>query len=1177
MKIRFLIVLAIGVHYLNINAQNNLSGTINVYTAVLSIEECSAAIQVSDASLFEIGKAVLLIQMQGAQINASNNPNYGDITDIGSAGLFEKAVIASIDDNNIFLENTLINTYNPTDKIQLISIPVYEDAVVTNTLSCQPWNGTTGGVLVFEVENTLTMEAEIDISGTGFRGGSADIIQENDCFFAFNHSNYAYEEGNWRGASKGEGIAIPVPNQEVGRGALANAGGGGNDHNSGGGGGGHLTNGGKGGNNDEPSNFGCDGLFPGEGGKGIAENDARLFMGGGGGAGHENNNVATAGGNGGGILIMKANTLTSQNFRIRSNGETPPAGGGDGAGGGGAGGSLLLDLQTVTDNLILEAKGGNGGDTDNNNADRCFGPGGGGSGGRIIVPDLIPNANDLAGGTPGLSLNSSVNGCPNGPNGGQSGQSGIIQNDPIVPMSDTPIGMPNIIDQPLSINACEGEEISITVAVEGSELNFQWQIDEGSGFNDINEIAPYSGVNSNTLTISNLPANLDNVSYQLVITSACFPTIISGQIPLAVNSLPTADFEFTITDLTVNFTNTSIGGTSFSWDFDGAGNGDDSDPNPVYIYDMAGTYMVSLAVTNSCGTTTITQTVNLTTATISALFQAAPLNGCAPLLVNFENLSSDNATDFEWSFPGGIPATSNDFSPQVTYNNSGIFSATLIAANETTQDTFILSNAITVETAPIADFNFDINDLTVSFQNNSTGGTNVFWDFGDTNSSITESPTHTYDEPGVYLVSLLVENDCGEDMISISLIVGDAPQADFTAAPQTGCAPLSVTYSNLSTGLYDNINWTFPGGTPSTSIEENPVVTYLDPGQFDVTLSINGPLGSNNNTVANFIAVQTTPTASFSFDTNGNTVTFQNTSIGGTQFNWNFGDDTSSDMESPMHTYENNGTYEVILTVENECGSSSFSSEIIIGDFPQAAFTLSNTSGCEPHLVQFQNSSTGQYEGLEWSFPGGNPAFSTDENPSVIYNSPGEYDVSLTIFSSLGDNTTSSEALILVFPFPTSDFEFSIDGNTVSFQNTSLDANIFSWNFGDGFTSDEVNPVHTFATNGLYTVTLNAGNPFCGTSISYDILINVSATNDLALLDWLSIYPNPFSSHIQVDVQGFLKEPIALKVYSSTGQLLHLEELSQTQTIDLGNLPSGLYGFVVEHAGNSWYQIMVKP
>ena len=241
-----------------LSAQEMISGIINEYTAVTAIGDCNNSVTVSNPNDFGIGNQVIIIQIKGAEINSNDNADFGKITSFGNAGKYEKAVISAINGNEIEFEGTFVNEYTPSGKVQLVSMPVYENVEVIGELTAMPWNGTIGGILAFESTGTLTISENITVVGLGFRGGISETISPNNCSWLLNQNNYFYDANNWRGAQKGEGIAEFIVGKEAGRGPQANGGGGGNDHNSGGGGGSNVSGGGQGGENDEPSTFGCD-------------------------------------------------------------------------------------------------------------------------------------------------------------------------------------------------------------------------------------------------------------------------------------------------------------------------------------------------------------------------------------------------------------------------------------------------------------------------------------------------------------------------------------------------------------------------------------------------------------------------------------------------------------------------------------------------------------------------------------------------------------------------------------------------------------------------------------------------------------------------------------------------------------------------------------------------------
>lgn len=385
-KCILIILVAFGSIIQSIDAQS-ISGVVNDYAKVsfVGTNSVNVAAPYSPAP-FNAGEKVLLIQMKGASVDSTNTASYGAISNYGSAGNYEVLTIIGRDANIIFFECDIIRDYDPALFVQLVRIPVYPNPTVVATLTAGPWDGNAGGILALETPGTLTLNSNINVSELGFRGGIQDTNPDGSC--GSGYADYFYNLASGAGAEKGEGIAITIPGQEVGKGAMANGGGGGNKHNSGGAGGGNFTMGGQGGNLASFCSFGNAG---GLGAYSLSYNlsDNKVFLGGGGGAGDHNDLAgAYSGGNGGGMIFLNANTIEGNNNKIQSNGTSVPLipnSLGDGAGGGGAGGTILLDVSSYgTTNIQLEANGGNGG-SQNVSYPACFGPGGGGGTGFVWV------------------------------------------------------------------------------------------------------------------------------------------------------------------------------------------------------------------------------------------------------------------------------------------------------------------------------------------------------------------------------------------------------------------------------------------------------------------------------------------------------------------------------------------------------------------------------------------------------------------------------------------------------------------------------------------------------------------------------------------------------------------------------------------------------------------------
>ena len=425
----------------------SISGVVNSYYHVISVNNASNKAGLTSSAGLSVGMRVLLIQMRGAVVDQTQTAAFGGITAINNAGKYEFAEICGIIVDTVYFKNVLVNSYDASGAIQLVTVPQYTNVTVTGTLSATPWSSATrtGGVLVFEASGSVTLNANIDVSGQGFEGGAKvtypnanydcnNTTDFNDFYMAIPPLINQFHTGG----TKGMGIADSIAGKNYGQGRLANAGGGGNNHNTGGGGGSNYGAGGKGGNRSNESLFTCHGTHPGLGGmalsgQGYTIANNRIFLGGGGGVGHANNNENLDGGDGGGIVLIKTTQIIGNSFAIRANGTMTPStfpdplsSGGDGGSGGGGAGAIILNTASFSGILNVEAMGGRGNNS-SSPVNQCLGPGGGGGGGALwVAAGAVPvNVNvNLSGGANGVVSTTSTIGCGNQPNGAAAGVAG---------------------------------------------------------------------------------------------------------------------------------------------------------------------------------------------------------------------------------------------------------------------------------------------------------------------------------------------------------------------------------------------------------------------------------------------------------------------------------------------------------------------------------------------------------------------------------------------------------------------------------------------------------------------------------------------------------------------------------------------------------------------------------
>ncbi|HNS50786.1 MAG TPA: PKD domain-containing protein [Anaerolineae bacterium] len=383
--------------------------------------------------------------------------------------------------------------------------------------------------------------------------------------------------------------------------------------------------------------------------------------------------------------------------------------------------------------------------------------------------------------------------------------------------------------------------------------------------------------------------------------------------------------------------------------------------------------------------------------------------------------------------------------------------------------------------------------LLVSFTNQSSGEYDTCeWTFGDgAASSLCEDPTHTYAAAGLYTVALTVSGPGGTDTLTRTsyIAVYEPVVAGFAGYPTNGLVPLLVSFTNQSDGDYTSCEWTFGDGGTSSSCQ-NPTHTYTAAGVYTVTLTVSGPGGTDTLTRTDYISAYEPAAANFSGEPTGGAppllVTFTNLSSGDyTECTWSFGDSGTSDSCSDQpHTYEASGVYTVSLTVSGPGGTSTHTRPeyITVGEGLQAAFTGYPTQGGAPLLVEFVNSSTGDFDTCAWDFGDGGTSGSCGD-PSHTYLTPGDYTVSLTVSGPGGTDTLTRTNYISAYDAVHAGFSGDplrgVKPLEVTFTNSSTGYfDTCAWTFGDGGSSSDCNdPVHTYSVAGTYTVVLTASGP----------------------------------------------------------------------------------------------------
>lgn len=402
--------------------------------------------------------------------------------------------------------------------------------------------------------------------------------------------------------------------------------------------------------------------------------------------------------------------------------------------------------------------------------------------------------------------------------------------------------------------------------------------------------------------------------------------------------------------------------------------------------------------------------------------------GCTPFIVSFIDLSDGPRDEWEWDFGDGN--TSTDTTPVHIYTDPGFYTVTLKITDTETggTDTEIKKRFIYVGTTD-AEFNVDVDSgcagLEVTFTPSMFGPSRSYdWDFGDGNNSTDSVVTHTYDTAGVFDVSLTVTDTCGSSTNNRQIITTVCPDVLFELTDTSGCAPLTVSFIDLSTGpdpsyiMYpDSSDWWFGDGGFSMN-NSNPTHTYNNPGSYTVKLRVVGEGGTSTDSLINFINVYDITTARFAVigdtivcknDFLQHQVKFINQTTGNIDsVLWDFDDGTSlvtTDTEI-VHAYITPGIYSVTMTAYGTCGEAlSFRQNLItIQDslLPSDAdfITKDGEIIADTILVNTPMTFVGQSNNefiADWLWDFGDGNFGDVNNFDYIYNTTGTYEVRLTV------------------------------------------------------------------------------------------------------------------------------------------------------------------------------------
>ncbi len=644
--------------------------------------------------------------------------------------------------------------------------------------------------------------------------------------------------------------------------------------------------------------------------------------------------------------------------------------------------------------------------------------------------------------------------------------------------------------------------------------------------------------------------NAGTYTIQLIVTNAAGvkDTLVKQQY-IKVFAQPVVNFTATprtgCFPLPVCFTDNSTAGagtiTGWLWDF---GDGTSStSQNPCHTYTASGNYNVSLKVTNSKGcdkTKTQINYININTGVHAAFTNSTPTGCTVPETINFQNQSTGTGLlTYQWTFGDG-PSIITTTSPSHTYTTAGVYTVQLIVTNASgCKDTVSHTDSIVVG---LVNANFTMPATACvgsafSLTNTSSPTpVSAIWRFDDNTTSNTINATHSFATPGIHTVKLVSNFGACSDSIVHTINVLPKLVTAFTGDVLAACKPpLTVNFNSSTTGAA-SYEWHFGDG--GTSTLQNPSHTYTTAGFFTDTLITTNTNGCKDTLIkVDYIKIKA-PTVTinnlpqqgcaplaWTFSSTVNSVV---PIIG---YQWFSNGVLFSTASNPSHIFPV-GEYDIKLVVTSAGGCTD---TVIVPKGIKAAikpvplFTATPRVVCAFNPVIFTNLSTGSFDSTIWEFGDGDS--STEPNPSHAYQDTGYFTITLIVSNNGCKDTLKLVDYIHVLP-PIAKFDVIKNCSQHyirTFNNTSIGADTWTWNFGDGSAPETAiySPVHTYTAVGTYVVTLTVHNNVTGCdhfTTSTVVIAEEYAIFNASLLELCKNTPTVFtatSAHTVPDIASY--------------------------------------------------------
>jgi len=567
-------------------------------------------------------------------------------------------------------------------------------------------------------------------------------------------------------------------------------------------------------------------------------------------------------------------------------------------------------------------------------------------------------------------------------------------------------------------------------------------------------------------------------------------------------------------------------------------------------------------------------------------FPAKICNGDEVLFTNTSTVNS-GAMEHFWNFGTGNAAdTSNAPEPVFQFPASGTFKVLL--TSKTLPHGFVFTKSYDVDVNAIPTVAFDKANACLGqdlvFTNKTTPNTaKMTWEFGNGAKATTTDAKYKYNKAGTYNVTLSADLNGCVAKLTQKVYQFEKPTAKFSLVSGS-CDNDEFVFSNQTTigsGLVGSF-WNF-NDNGSVSTDEAPKYTFSKSGNKNVKLIAMSEFGCKDSMVKS-IEVRESPKAGFT-NTAACSLTpteFTNTTadIAGSvaNYNWSFGDGTTSKTKSPTKNWSNLGPKNITLlvTLDNGC-SDVITKQLNVATQPKANFTA--TDVCAGDQVVFVNNTTWPQGDISYTWDFGDNTTSTNSDPSKLYNIIQTTSYNVTLYASIaGGCADSITQRVTINESPrtcdfqaTPDYGFSYYGIKAEPVNTSGVAggqnNVdYTWVFAGGGTmkSKDVNAAvnYDLQSDGEYTVTMKAvvRQTGCECSKTKKIIMNRAAVKDLQEVG-VAVYPNPTSADIKVATSETFGANITVNVMSIEGKMVSSRTVANEGVMSLNTdgLSNGVY------------------